>query len=40
MRAQLDEEEIFPSEIIKEIGRSDLFRLFIQNNMEVWEQEF
>ena len=29
MRAQLDEEEIFPSEIIKEIGRSDLFRLFI-----------
>lgn len=28
-RAELDEKEIFPEEIIKEIGRSDLFGLFI-----------
>ena len=29
VRAQLDEEEIYPTEILAEIGRSDLFRLFI-----------
>ncbi len=29
VRAELDEKEIFPSDILKEIGQSDLFRLFI-----------
>ncbi len=29
VRAELDEKEVFPWEIIKEIGKSDLFRLFI-----------
>ena len=29
VRAEYDEKKIFPADIIKEIGRSDLFRLFI-----------
>jgi len=29
VRAELDEKEIFPGDIIKEIGKSDLFRLFV-----------
>ncbi len=29
VRAQLDEEEIYPTEILDEIGQSDLFRLFV-----------
>jgi len=29
VRAELDEKSIFPSEIIKEIARADLFRLFV-----------
>ncbi len=32
VRAEYDEKGIFPSEIIKEIGQSDLFRLFIPEN--------
>jgi len=33
-RAEMDEKEIFPWEIIKEIGKSDLFRLFIPEEYE------
>jgi butyryl-CoA dehydrogenase len=34
VRAEMDEKEIFPWEIIKEIGKSDLFRLFIPEEYE------
>ena len=34
VRAELDENEIFPRDIIEEIGRSDLFRLFIPEKYE------
>jgi alkylation response protein AidB-like acyl-CoA dehydrogenase len=34
VRAELDEKEIFPRDIIEEIGRSDLFRLFIPEEYE------
>ena len=34
VRAEMDEEEIFPSEIMNEIGKSDLFRLFIPEEYE------
>jgi alkylation response protein AidB-like acyl-CoA dehydrogenase len=34
VRAELDEKETFPAEIIKEIGKSDLFRLFIPEEYE------
>ncbi len=34
VRAELDEKELFPVEIIKEIGGSDLFRLFIPEEYE------
>lgn len=34
VRAELDEKELFPLEIIKEIGGSDLFRLFIPEEYE------
>jgi len=29
VRAEYDEKKIFPTDILKEIGKSDLFRLFI-----------
>lgn len=34
VRAEMDEKEIFPWEIIKEIGKSDLFRIFIPEEYE------
>ncbi len=34
VRAELDEKEMFPKDIIEEIGRSDLFRLFIPEEYE------
>ena len=34
VRAELDEKEIFPREIIEEIAKSDLFRLFIPEEYE------
>ncbi len=34
VRAELDEKEIFPRDIIKEIGGSDLFRLFVPEKYE------
>ncbi len=34
VRAELDEKELFPAEIIREIGGSDLFRLFIPEEYE------
>ncbi len=34
VRAELDESREFPWEIIKEIGKSDLFRLFIAEEYE------
>ncbi len=34
VRAELDETKEFPWEIIKEIGKSDLFRLFISEEYE------
>ncbi len=34
VRAELDEKEIFPSDILREIGQSDLFRLFIPEEYE------
>lgn len=34
VRAEMDEKEIFPWEIIKEIAKSDLFRLFIPEEYE------
>jgi len=34
VRAEYDEKKIFPADIIKEIGRSDLFRLFIPEKYE------
>jgi len=33
-RAEMDENEIFPTDILKEIGKSDLFRLFIPEEYE------
>ncbi|MEA2015926.1 MAG: acyl-CoA dehydrogenase family protein [Actinomycetota bacterium] len=37
IRAELDEKEEFPGDIIKEIGKSDLFRLFIPEEYEGME---
>ncbi len=34
IRAELDEKQVFPAEILKEIGGSDLFRLFIPEDYE------
>ena len=34
VRAELDEEERFPAEIIKVIGESDLFRVFVPEEYE------
>ncbi|HEY4695537.1 MAG TPA: acyl-CoA dehydrogenase family protein, partial [Candidatus Hydromicrobium sp.] len=34
VRAELDEEGTFPREIINEIGKSDLFRIFIPEEYE------